>query len=149
MDEQDFDLSQQTQTQPNTQPLTQQSQSQQPSAFPPDLWGLLRSINGPLPEGEQNHAPGQTAAPGYIPRPSLLELKRTRQSYVIGRVPTAALRINSPKISSTHARIYYDQDEQTVKLEDSSSNGTWVNHNKARHSFSIRCNGCPLACEAA
>ncbi|KPV77573.1 uncharacterized protein RHOBADRAFT_11861 [Rhodotorula graminis WP1] len=140
------DLSQQSQSQSQftqTQPQTQQQsqpgrRANASSRFPPLLWGVLLSVGaGAAPT--TTTAPTAPAAPlapppppppTTLPRPERVDLLRAQSTYTIGRSPHCDLVLNGPKISSSHARITLDEVEGTVRLEDSSTNGTFVRGRK-------------------
>ncbi|BGP47316.1 hypothetical protein JCM10450v2_003168 [Rhodotorula kratochvilovae] len=148
MDALDFSQqSQFTQTQPQTQ-QTSQAPSQS-SRFPPHLWGVLLSISRAPDSASFSSAvaphsasaalpppPAPGAAP--LPRPERLDLSRSQSEYTIGRYPRCDLVLNGPKISSHHARIVWDQEGGVVRLEDKSTNGTFVrNHKVGRGNVTI------------
>lgn len=115
---------------------TQDSQAQQsspPPAFPSNLWGILVSYS-PSDSGSVEVMGGseQPTAP-RIPRAARLELEWDKLAYKVGRHPKADLVLHGAKISSFHARIFYDSEQRCVKLEDTSSNGTWVRNQKVSH----------------
>lgn len=133
-------LTQTQQTQPFSQPTTR---------FPPDLWGILvsvgRSSSDSFALAQQAHdqpagargdgvppAPHPGPSTAALPRPERLEFSRTKREYTIGRHPRCDLVLNGPKISSKHARIWLDQETGIVRLEDTSTNGTFVRNMKVR-----------------
>ncbi|BGP23930.1 ser/thr/tyr protein kinase RAD53 [Rhodotorula toruloides] len=133
--------SQLTQTQPLSQPTIR---------FPPNLWGILVSVGRSSSDsfGLAHHAHDQQAGaprdipalaplPGpstdvhtALPRPERLEFSRTKREYTVGRHPRCDLVLNGPKISSKHARIWLDKETGIVRLEDTSTNGTFVRNMK-------------------
>ena len=149
-----LDLSQQSQSQfTQTQPQTQQQSQPVPatsSRFPPQLWGILLSVSAGTSTSTSTSttaaAPAQAAAPlappppppppTSLPRPERVDLVRTQATYTVGRSPRCDLVLNGPKISSFHARVTLD-DEGVVRLEDSSTNGTFVRGRKVRFAASL------------
>lgn len=121
----EYDLSQsQTQTQPQTQLSNSQALQPTPPSFPTHLWGLLVSL-----------APDTTSLstvnlPHHIDRPPSVELNWNVLELLVGRAPKSGLVLKGNKISVKHARIWWDVDEEVVKLEDTSTNGTWVRDTK-------------------
>lgn len=136
-------LTQTQQTQPLSQPTTR---------FPPNLWGILVSVGRSSSESFAlaQHAHDHSATvrgdtttsaplPGLstgvhtaLPRPERLEFSRTKREYTVGRHPRCDLVLNGPKISSKHARIWLDNETGIVRLEDTSTNGTFVRNMKVR-----------------
>ncbi|BGO90811.1 hypothetical protein NBRC10512_000126 [Rhodotorula toruloides] len=134
-------LTQTQQTQPLSQPTTR---------FPPNLWGILVSVGRSSSESFAlaQHAHDQsttvrgdtttsapppglsTAVHTALPRPERLEFSRTKREYTVGRHPRCDLVLNGPKISSKHARIWLDNETGIVRLEDTSTNGTFVRNMK-------------------
>lgn len=137
----EFSQSQFTQTQPQTQPETQPGQASS-TLFPSNLWGILLSSSGEaststsLPNGVNGGGGGTTISD----RPTRFELVRPscggKQVYEIGRHPRSDLRMNSPKVSNSHARISISDTDGLVRLEDLSTNGTHVRGIKVSTSFS-------------
>lgn len=120
----DFSQTQQTQTQPQTQPASQPS-----PVFPSNLWGVLVSCSPSPTEAELRGVPG--AGEAYVERPARVELERGTNEYFVGRHPHCAVRLSSIKVSSWHARIFVDEDgDGSVKLQDTSTNGTFVRGKK-------------------
>ncbi|GAA5914023.1 hypothetical protein JCM8208_005922 [Rhodotorula glutinis] len=133
--------SQFTQTQPQTQ---QQSQptggaGSTSSRFPSKLWGVLLSVGAATSTATTTTpAPAPAAAaplappppPTALPRPERVDLLRAQTTYTVGRSPRCDLVLQGPKISSFHARITLDEQEGIVRLEDSSTNGTFVRGRK-------------------
>lgn len=136
----EFSQSQFTQTQPQTQPETQPGQASS-TLFPSNLWGILLSSSGEaststsLPNGVNGGGGGTTISD----RPTRFELVRPscggKQVYEIGRHPRSDLRMNSPKVSNSHARISISDTDGLVRLEDLSTNGTHVRGIKVSTSF--------------
>ena len=148
-----LDLSQQSQSQfTQTQPQTQQQSQPVPatsSRFPPQLWGILLSVGaGTSTSTSTTSAPTAAVAaaplapppppppPTSLPRPERVDLVRAQATYTVGRSPRCDLVLNGPKISSFHARVTLD-DEGVVRLEDSSTNGTFVRGRKVRFAASL------------
>ncbi|GAA6010087.1 hypothetical protein JCM11491_005861 [Sporobolomyces phaffii] len=123
----DFSQSQFTQTQPQTQPDTQPQSSS--TAFPSHLWGILLSSSGEASSTTAN-ATNSNGGGDTLDRPTRYELIRPsfggKATYTIGRHPKNDLRLNSPKVSNNHARITLSERDGLVKLEDLSTNGTFV-----------------------
>lgn len=127
-----------SQSQQMTQPQTQYSQPLQhspPPAFPSNLWGMLvawypSDLGSSSLIADPNQYPGPSSTnhqrADSSGKPARVELSWSKLSLKVGRHPRADLVLNGAKISSWHARIWYDQDQKCVKLEDSSSNGTYV-----------------------
>ncbi|GAA5827996.1 hypothetical protein JCM3770_005536, partial [Rhodotorula araucariae] len=138
MDALDFSQqSQLTQTQPQTQE-TSQAPSQS-SRFPPHLWGVLFSVSRarndppaglPHPASAALPSPRPPSHAAPLSRPERLDLARGKDAYTVGRHPRCDLVLNGPKISSHHARIFWDPDDGVVRLEDKSTNGTFVKDRK-------------------
>jgi serine/threonine/tyrosine protein kinase RAD53 len=125
----DDDFSQQlTQTQ-QTQPYSQGA-SQQPatSSWPPHLFGVLL----PASTTSSSSPSFTSSAPPNAAR--RLELSRDKREYTVGRHPKADLVLSGPKISSWHAVISLSEDG-LVRLQDKSSNGTWVRGSRVRCFF--------------
>ncbi|POY73642.1 hypothetical protein BMF94_3177 [Rhodotorula taiwanensis] len=143
----------QSQSQPwtQTQTQTQQTQASQGTAadssrFPSHLWGILVAVTGPRtsstgdvfavpvngrkPNGATLLSSSTTPETAALPRPERLELSRGQNEFVIGRHPKSDLRLNGPKISSVHARIWIDPDTGIIRLEDKGTNGTYVRNSK-------------------
>lgn len=149
----------QSQSQPWTQTQTQQTQPSQgqsqgnSSRFPSDLWGILVAVTGhrtastseaaPPPHkaaaagtdgpSKQNHGAALNPPPpppAALPRPERLELFKGQNSYMVGRHPRSDLRLNGPKISSTHAKIWIDPKTGIIRLENLGTNGTYVRNSK-------------------
>lgn len=147
----------QTQTQ-QTQPSQGQSQGNS-SRFPSDLWGILVAVTGhraastseaaaaapPPPHkaaavaagtddpSKQTHGAALNPPPpppAALPRPERLELFKGQNSYMVGRHPKSDLRLNGPKISSTHAKIWIDPKTGIIRLENLGTNGTYVRNSK-------------------
>lgn len=145
----------QTQTQ-QTQPSQGQSQGNS-SRFPSDLWGILVAVTGHRTASASEAAaaapphkaaaagtndpskqnggaltpPPPAAAPAAaLPRPERLELFKGQNSYMVGRHPKSDLRLNGPKISSTHAKIWIDPQTGIIRLENLGTNGTYVRNSK-------------------
>ncbi|TNY18046.1 kinase-like domain-containing protein [Rhodotorula diobovata] len=139
-----LDFSQQSQF-TQTQPQTQQQSQPAPSAssrFPPSLWGILLSVSSSSSSSSANHDPSAPPPPGapagpssrptarvLLPRPDRLDLVKGREAYTVGRSPRCDLVLNGPKISSFQARIALGEDG-VVRLEDTSTNGTFVRMRK-------------------
>lgn len=146
-----LDFSQQSQF-TQTQPQTQQQSQPAPSAssrFPPSLWGILLSVSSSSSSSSANHDPSAPPPPGapagpssrptarvLLPRPDRLDLVKGREAYTVGRSPRCDLVLNGPKISSFQARIALGEDG-VVRLEDTSTNGTFVRMRKVRVSLSL------------
>lgn len=142
----DFSQSQFTQTQPQTQPDTQPTCSS--TAFPSHLWGILLSSSGEssstsasLSNGNGNgNGNGLGGSTGDLDRPTRFEFIRGTSGgkgmYTIGRHPKSDVRLNSPKVSNNHARISISSQDGLVRLEDLSTNGTFVRGVKVRSSSS-------------
>jgi pSer/pThr/pTyr-binding forkhead associated (FHA) protein len=80
---------------------------------------------------KENTADGEA----YVERPQRIELKWGVSNNVctVGRHPRSTILLNGKKISSNHARIWVDLAEgNVVKLEDLSTNGTYVKNQKVR-----------------
>lgn len=137
-----------SQSQQMTQPQTQYSQTLQhspPPAFPSNLWGMLVAS---YPTADSSSSiPASTSRSGHnghhtdqsvdiAGKPARVELSWDKLAIRVGRHPRADIVLNGAKISSWHARIYYDEDQKCVKLEDSSSNGTYVRGQKVSPSWS-------------
>ena len=146
----------QTQTQQTQPSQGQSSQGNGGSRFPSDLWGILVAVTGhrtastsetapPPPHkapavaaSEQNGAaaaalnlpPPPPPPPAALPRPERLELFKGQNSYMVGRHPKSDLRLNGPKISSTHAKIWIDPKTGIIRLENLGTNGTYVRNSK-------------------
>ena len=149
----------QTQTQQTQPSQGQSSQGNGGSRFPSDLWGILVAVTGhrtastsetvPPPHkapavavavaaSEQNGAaaaalnlpPPPPPPPAALPRPERLELFKGQNSYMVGRHPKSDLRLNGPKISSTHAKIWIDTKTGIIRLENLGTNGTYVRNSK-------------------
>ena len=144
-DSYDFSQSQFTQTQPQTQPDTQPTCSS--TAFPSHLWGILLSSSGEssstsasLSNGN-GHGNGLGGSTGDLDRPTRFEFIRGTSGgkgmYTIGRHPKSDVRLNSPKVSNNHARISISSQDGLVRLEDLSTNGTFVRGVKVRPSSSL------------
>lgn len=118
----DFSYSQQTQTQPQTQTASQPHSATGPS-FPSHLWGLLVSVSA-------SSSPDVTNTVAAVQRPQRFEFTWDKKQITVGRHPACDLRLNSAKISSDHARIWWDEEAGVVKLEDKSTNGTYVANRK-------------------
>lgn len=118
-----FSQTQQTQTQPQTQPASQPS-----PIFPSNLWGVLVSCSPTPTEAELAGVPG--AGEGWVERPARVELERGTDEYFVGRHPKCAIRLNSIKVSSWHSRIFVDEADGSIKLQDTSTNGTFVRGKK-------------------
>ncbi|GAA5985592.1 hypothetical protein JCM5350_007147 [Sporobolomyces pararoseus] len=129
-----YDMSQFTQTQAQTQ-ATQETQTST-TAFPPHLWGILISSSAETsstttsnPDPNNNNG-GVGGGGSELDRPSRYELIRPsfggKSLYTIGRHPKNDLRLNSPKVSNHHARITISEQDGLVRLEDLSTNGTFV-----------------------
>ncbi|KAL8278358.1 hypothetical protein RQP46_009250 [Phenoliferia psychrophenolica] len=138
------------QSQPQTQQATQQSTqplSQPTQYFPKHLWGVLVSTSvtptaDELAKLEKENDPAQAGAAGvgaatgddeaYVPRPARVEMARGTFECKIGRHPHADVVLKGKKISNWHARIFVDPtgNEEGVRLEDTSTNGTFVRGNK-------------------
>lgn len=137
----DFSQSQFTQTQPQTQPDTQPTPSS--TSFPSHLWGILLSSSG---ESSSTSASatglvGGVGSIGELDRPTRFEFWRSTSGgkgvYTIGRHPKSDVRLNSPKVSNNHARISISSQDGLVRLEDLSTNGTFVRGVKVRFSLSV------------
>lgn len=61
-----------------------------------------------------------------MPDYQIFDLARTKESYTIGRNKQCDFQISSPKVSSTHCTITYQQGEDVVTVQDHSRNGTFV-----------------------
>ncbi|ORY91469.1 kinase-like domain-containing protein [Leucosporidium creatinivorum] len=128
MADSEYDLSQsQTQTQPQTQLAASQALHPTPPSFPTNLWGLLVSLAPP--------SASLAAIPQipYVERPARIELPwndTAKNELTVGRAPKSGLVLAGNKISAKHARIFWDEEEEVVKLEDISTNGTWVRDSK-------------------
>ncbi|KAM0788863.1 hypothetical protein ACM66B_002948 [Microbotryomycetes sp. NB124-2] len=121
------DSQQQTQTQPQTQQVASQSLQPTPPAFPPHLWGILTSVTGTGSANDTHDALDKhVISPDARDRPATFEFDRSKLEIKVGRHPKADLQLKGAKISSWHARIWLDTQANTVILEDSSSNGTFV-----------------------
>lgn len=64
------------------------------------------------------------------------------RTYTVGRNPRSSLVLAGKKISSNHARITFESlgdgtTEGVVKLQDTSSNGTYVRGQKVRQLFRL------------
>lgn len=125
----------QTQTQTQTQPLSQPAGDY----FPSNLWGLLVSTSATptdaeLARREKENQPN-AADEEYVERPGRVEMAWGTTECKIGRHPKADVVLNGKKISSWHARIFLDPDgDDSVRLEDTSTNGTFVRGQKVRSS---------------
>ncbi|GAA5964878.1 hypothetical protein JCM3765_005809 [Sporobolomyces pararoseus] len=130
-----YDMSQFTQTQAQTQ-ATQETQAST-TAFPPHLWGILISSSAETSStttsnpDPNNNGGGRTGGGATeLDRPGRYELIRPsfggKALYTIGRHPKNDLRLNSPKVSNHHARITVSEQDGLVRLEDLSTNGTFV-----------------------
>lgn len=120
-------------TQPQTQTQTQAA-SQLPTAahFPRDLWGLLLSCSPSATQMDlalAGQTVGVTDNEPFVERASRVEFMLGQNEYTVGRFPKSDLVLNGKKISSHHARIFLDVDEE-VKLMDLSTNGTFVRGQK-------------------
>jgi hypothetical protein len=133
-DSYEFSQSQFTQTQPQTQPDTQPHQAVSTS-FPPHLWGYLISSTGETSSNLDPNARGVGGVGGEsLDRPSRFDFVRPavggKLTYAIGRHPKNDLRLNSPKVSNNHARITISDTDGLIRLEDLSTNGTYVRNIK-------------------
>lgn len=129
MADSEYDLSQsQTQTQPQTQVAASQALHPTPPSFPTHLFGLLVSL---APPSESLAAVPELP---YVERPARIELpwndSTGKNELTVGRAPKSGLVLAGNKISAKHARIFWDEEEEVVKLEDTSTNGTWVRDSK-------------------
>lgn len=130
-------------TQPTqTQTQTQSSQADYAGAnarVPVNWWAVLISSVPTPTQAEIEEQGQQRAANGgdtdaYVQRPFRVELHVDSAECIVGRHPRSNLYLAGKKISARHARIYRE-DDGTVKLEDLSSNGTFVNGVKVRASM--------------
>ncbi|GAA5994353.1 serine/threonine-protein kinase [Rhodotorula paludigena] len=129
-----LELSQQSQQFTQTQPQTQQPSqpfgdaSTSASRFPAHLWGVLVSVA----RGSEHTLAAAAAEPPARgqPRPDRLELARSKAQYTVGRHPKCDIVLQGPKISSYHAKIRFDAETGVVRLEDTSTNGTFVRNRK-------------------
>ncbi|GAA5987117.1 hypothetical protein JCM10908_001032 [Rhodotorula pacifica] len=80
--------------------------------------------------GASTAVDGGLASPAALPRPERLELVKGQNSYTVGRHPKSDLRLNGPKISSTHAKIWIEPDTGIIRLENLGTNGTYVRNSK-------------------
>ncbi|GAA5927297.1 uncharacterized protein JCM15063_005857 [Sporobolomyces koalae] len=134
-----YELSQSqfTQTQPQTQPDTQPAAS--PANLSPNLWGILISSNGDKSSNSTSHyensnqtgaGPPRVGSDSTSDRPTAVEFEWPQYggklTYTIGRNPKSDVRLNSPKVSNHHARITVSEHDGLVRLEDLSTNGTFV-----------------------
>ncbi|GAA6063026.1 hypothetical protein JCM10212_001805 [Sporobolomyces blumeae] len=131
----EFSQSQFTQTQPQTQPDTQNDST----AFPSHLWGILLLSSGEStstslvqahPREETRPNARANANQNSEDRPTRVEFVRSafggKSLYTIGRHPRSDVRLNSIKVSSNHAKIWASPVDGLVRLEDLSTNGTFV-----------------------
>lgn len=125
-DSYDFSQSQFTQTQPQTQPDTQPHST----AFPAHLWGILLSSSASADASTVLLDANRADPVANLDRPTRFEFVRPsfggKATYTIGRHPKNDLRLNSPKVSNSHARITISDEDGLVRLEDLSTNGTFV-----------------------
>ncbi|KAK4699362.1 ser/thr/tyr protein kinase RAD53, partial [Phenoliferia sp. Uapishka_3] len=128
---------QQTQTQQQTQPQTQPLNSQPSPSWPSNLWGLLVSTSASptlaeLSRRDKENTPATTTDEEYIERPARVEMVVGKWEIRVGRNPKSDLCLNGKKISSNQARIWIDEsgEEEGVRLEDTSTNGTFVRGRK-------------------
>ncbi|GAA5861228.1 hypothetical protein JCM3774_002234 [Rhodotorula dairenensis] len=156
----------QSQSQPWTQTQTQQTQPSQglsqgeneSSRFPSGLWGILVAVTGrktassaaenevavQVQAGATAGTSANTAAV-VLPRPERLELRQGQDQYVIGRHPKSDLRLNGPKISAEHAKIWIDRETGIIRLENLGTNGTYVrNHKVSKGNVTILESGDPI-----
>ncbi|KAK4057970.1 hypothetical protein OIO90_001189 [Microbotryomycetes sp. JL221] len=118
------DSQQQTQTQPQTQQVASQTLNGSPSTFPSNLWGILTSHVAAT--RQQHDESSNVTGTQTQDRPLEVKLDQTKLAVKIGRHPRADIVLKGAKISSWHAKLWFDTNEATVKLEDTSSNGTFV-----------------------
>lgn len=127
--------------------------------WPKHLWGALVSVNASPSEVDISRekeasiavfkSGGPNAVPyeAYVPRPAKIELNWNQKEFKIGRHPKADLRLNGKKISSSHARIWVENEDgfgvggtgAEVRLEDTSTNGTVVRNQKVRCMLRMFC----------
>lgn len=138
-----LELSQQSQQFTQTQPQTQQpsqpfgDSSTSASRFPAHLWGVLVSVaRGSEHSLAATEPPQQERRRGQH-RPDRLELARAKAQYTVGRHPKCDIVLQGPKISSYHAKIRLDAETGVVRLEDTSTNGTFVRNRKVRGAGSL------------
>ncbi|KAF8294851.1 kinase-like protein [Clavulina sp. PMI_390] len=78
------------------------------SASPPgQSWGFLRPFGTDLP---------------------YFECKMPRLRYVVGRAANCDFVISNQRISAIHCTITYDLEDEVIRIQDSSTNGTYVNN---------------------
>lgn len=103
------------------------------SQVPPTVWGVLLSLSPDdyktvLLERTQSTAAAAAAATGKF-------------GYTIGRHKTCDIRIQNPHVSNRHCLIYrMETTTSRCFLEDTSTNGTFVNHRRVggKHSVELR-----------
>ncbi|SCZ99098.1 BZ3500_MvSof-1268-A1-R1_Chr7-1g09392 [Microbotryum saponariae] len=129
----DFSYSQntQTQTQPQTQGTQQHSQLDSSAGFPSHLWGKLFPTSS-SPSGATLSPNGAHQINHHsLGRVDVVELPWSKLELTVGRGPSCGLRLTHGKVSTKHAKLWYDVEDNNVKLMDTSTNGTFFDTARA------------------
>ncbi|SCV70766.1 BQ2448_3528 [Microbotryum intermedium] len=129
----DFSYSQntQTQTQPQTQGTQQQSQLDSSAGFPSHLWGKLHATSSSPSSANLSLNGAHQNSHHCSTRVEAVELPWSQLELTVGRGPSCGLRLTHGKVSTKHAKLWYDVEDKNVKLMDTSTNGTFVRDRRA------------------